>query len=361
MGNEWQEKYREMMEREYFSKEEKENMVRKLMQAGTGREEAAGSRHVTGKNFMAGRFRIKGAAAACLAGCLLLTGVAGASAAGFLKPVSDVFAKVFRLDADDERLAGEIGKPLGESVVSNGIRVSADAVIADSYAYAVVFSVEREDGRPLGDGQKLASDKWDFESADIEAAAQKEDSAIWGESYSYDEVPEDSAIQYVMLANSDGKIKAGGIISVHLSNLRHFDTESSKDYIVEGNWDMELSFPEPSDELVVKKEAEIVELDGSRFTIEDIGISPISYHLTFSIGEDSGLSVADGAKLLDRCTMELELKNGKRIGLGEGGSAVKVNGRRFQFVYGDTFESLVHLEDIKAVRIGEMEIPVQKK
>ena len=59
--------------------------------------------------------------------------------------------------------------------------------------------------------------------------------------------------------------------------------------------------------------------------------------------------------------MELELKDGKRLGLGEGGSAVKVSGRRIRFLYGDTFESLVHLEDIKSVHIGEVSIPVKMK
>ena len=180
-------------------------------------------------------------------------------------------------------------------------------------------------------------------------------------SYSYDEAPEDSAVQYVMIAYGDDKIETRDNISVHLSDLYHFDTEDSKDYVVKGNWDMELSFPEPSGELVAKEEAEIVELDGRRFIIEEIRVSPISYHFTFSIGEDNGLSAADGAKLLDHCTMELELKDGKRLGLGEGGSAVKVSGRRIRFLYGDTFESLVHLEDIKSVHIGEVSIPVKMK
>ncbi len=361
MGNEWQEEYREMMERESFSKGEKENMVRKLVQSSAERETVVNNRYMPWKNFTVGRLGAKGVAITCLIGCMLFTGVIGASAAGLLKPVSDVFAEVFHLAADDGKLAEEIGKPLGESVVSNGIRVTADAVIADAYAYAVVFSIEREDGKPLGDGQKLVPDKWDFTSADTKTAAQKGNRLTWGESYSYDEAPEDSAVQYVMIAYGDDKIETRDNISVHLSDLYHFDTEDSKDYVVKGNWDMELSFPEPSGELVAKEEAEIVELDGRRFIIEEIRVSPISYHFTFSIGEDNGLSAADGAKLLDHCTMELELKDGKKLGLGEGGSAVKVSGRRIRFVYGDTFKSLVHLEDIKSVHIGEVSIPVKMK
>lgn len=363
MGNEWQEEYRGMMERECFSKGEKENIVRKLMQSSTVSEAAADNGYVPGKIFRAGRFGVRGVVAACLTGCLLVTGVAGASAAGLLKPVSDVFTKVFHLSGDDGKVAEKMGKSLGESVVSNGIRVTADAVIADSYAYAVVFSVEREDGKPLGDGQ-LAPDTWDFSSADIDVTDQNGDGAIWGESYSYDETPEDSAIQYVVIAYSDHEIKAkNNNISVQLSDLYHFDAEEGcvKDYTVKGDWNMELSFPESSDELVAKGAAKALELDGNTFTIEDISVTPISCHFTFSINADSGLSIEDGAKLLDNCVMELELKDGKKIAMGDGGSAVRAGGRRFQFVYGDTFESLVHLEDIKAIHIGDLEIPVEMK
>ncbi len=351
MGNEWQEEYRGMMEREYFSKEEKETMVRKLM-GSTSTETVNGS--ASGKKYRTGRFGVKGVVAACLIGCLFVTGVAGASAAGLLKPVSDVFAEVFGFTANDEELAEEMGKSLGESVVSNGIRVTADAVIVDPYAYAIVFSVEREDGKPLGDGKTLSPEQWDFDIADVEVKGPG-----WGNFYSYDETPEDSAIQYVMVAYGDRKIKAEDNISVHLSDLYHFD-KGSKDYIVKGDWNMELSFPETesSDALVTKGEGKIVELDGNPFTIEDISVSPISYHFIFSLEKDSGLSIANGAKLLDSCVMELELKDGKRLGMGDGGSAVRADGKEFQYTYADTFDSLVRLEDVKAIHIGEVEIPV---
>lgn len=272
MGNEWQEEYRAMMEREYFSKEEKETMVRKLI-GSTNSGTVNG--YMPGKKSRAATFGVKGAIAVCLAGCLFVTGVAGASAAGLLKPVSDVFAKVFGFTADDEKLAEEMGKPLGESVVSNGIRVTADAVIVDPYAYAIVFSVEREDGRPLGDGQKLAPEQWDFAIADAEVRvmAQDENGPGWGNCYSYDETPEDSAIQYVMVGYGDRKIKAQDSISVRLADLCHFDN-GFKDYMVKGDWDMELSFPEPEpwNALVMKGEGKRVELNGSQFTIEDISV-----------------------------------------------------------------------------------------
>ena len=362
MGKEWKEEYREMLERECFSTGEKDNIMRKLIQSSAGREAAAGNAYMPGKIGGTGRPWTKGIIAACLIGFLVLTGVAGASAAGLLKPASDVFAKVFRLTDNDRRLAEEMGKPLGKSVVSKGIRVTADAVISDSYAYAVVFSIEREDGKPLGNGKTLTPDTWDFEQTRTKLTAQNENvGPAWGEYYSYDETPEDSAIQYVMIAYGDDKIKKEGSISVHLSDLYHCDAEGSKDYTAKGNWNMELSFPESSNEIAAIGEPKPMKLDGTLFTIEDIKFSPISYHLTFSIGAESGLSPADGAKLLESCTMALELKDGKKHTLAKGGSAVKSIDGRIHFVYADTFESLVHMEDIKTIHIGKLKIPMQKK
>lgn len=354
MGDEWQKEYRGMMEREFFSKEEKETMIKTLMDS-TNSKTVNGD--MTGKKFGAGRFGVKGIVAACLIGCLFVSGVAGASAEGLLKPVSDVFAKVFGFTAHDEKLAKEMGKSLGESVVSNGVRVTADAVIVDPYAYAVVFSVEREDGKPLGDGQKLAPEQWEFDVADAKVSG-----ADWGTYYSYDETPEDAAIQYVMIAYGDRKIKAEDTMSVHLSDLYHYD-KGSKDYIVKGNWRMELSFPEsePSNELVTNGEGKIVKLNGNPFTIEKIHVSPISYRFIFSLNKERSLGIANGAKLLDQCVMELELKDGTRLRVGDGGSAVRDDGKEFQYTYTGTFDSLVRLDEARAIHIGEMEIPVSVK
>ena len=347
-----------MMERECFSGEEKECMVRELIQSSAARETSVKNAVLTRKKYKMAR-GMKEVVAACLIGALLLTGVTGANASELLKSVPDVFGQIFKLSGDDKELAEEMGTSLGNAAVAKGIRVTADAVLADSYAYAVVFSIEREDGKTLGDAEALTPDGWGFDSFKTKNVNQKEGDTAWGRCYSYDENPKDAAIQYVMIFSNSQERKAGDIMTICLSDLHHLDKMGGRDYTENGDWSLEISIPKSLGKAVDSGEKRTVNVEGNEFVIDQISISPLSYHLVISMKKDNGVDAENAADLLlEQCVMELELKDGEKIVLEDGGYAVKENGSSIQFVYGHIFRQLFHLDEIKAIRIGSLEIPV---
>ena len=44
-----------------------------------------------------------------------------------------------------------MGMPVGASDTDGGVTITADAIIGDTYSYAVVYSIAREDGQPLAE------------------------------------------------------------------------------------------------------------------------------------------------------------------------------------------------------------------
>lgn len=69
----------------------------------------------------------------------------GAGATGVFKSASDAFAGVFGPTADTE-IIDQIGHPIGASDTSNGVTVTADAILFDGYNYLISYTLEKEDG-----------------------------------------------------------------------------------------------------------------------------------------------------------------------------------------------------------------------
>lgn len=47
--------------------------------------------------------------------------------------------------------------PHRASATSNGVTITADAIMGDTYSYAIVYSIRRDDGSPLVSDETLAA------------------------------------------------------------------------------------------------------------------------------------------------------------------------------------------------------------
>ena len=84
--------------------------------------------------------------AACLAACLVVGGGGGvAVAAGVLPNPADVLSDVFGGAPAETELLNEVGRPIGASATSNGVTVTAEAVVGDRSNFTVVYDVEFDD------------------------------------------------------------------------------------------------------------------------------------------------------------------------------------------------------------------------
>ena len=117
-----------------FSEEAKSRMVDRLMTAAEQPEQPVAIHRVR---------RFPRITAVGVAAALVLS--IGAGATGVFKSASDAFAGVFGPTADTE-IIDQIGRPIGASDTSNGVTVTADAILFDGYNYLISYTLEKEDG-----------------------------------------------------------------------------------------------------------------------------------------------------------------------------------------------------------------------
>ena len=78
---------------------------------------------------------------------VLSLGVAGAT--GALDSAGEAFAGLFGGGAAETEIIDQIGYPIGASATSNGVTITADAIVGDTYSYANSEIARRDDGEPL--------------------------------------------------------------------------------------------------------------------------------------------------------------------------------------------------------------------
>lgn len=75
----------------------------------------------------------------------------GGPGTGALDSAGEAFAGLFGGGAAETEIIDQIGYPIGASATSNGVTITADAIVGDTYSYAIVYSIRRDDGEPPGE------------------------------------------------------------------------------------------------------------------------------------------------------------------------------------------------------------------
>ena len=125
--------YREQYDELRFSPQEKQEMVENLLAAVPETQ-----KRVSHKK------RLHVLIAAVIAAALC-----AACASGALRSASEVFANLFGSSQEQASLLEQLGTPLGVSCTQDGLTITADAILADEYTYAILYSIQREDGTSL--------------------------------------------------------------------------------------------------------------------------------------------------------------------------------------------------------------------
>ena len=259
--------YKEQMDNLHFSQQQKQQMVDRLMAAQEPQEIPRRKRRPLH------RIAVVGVAAA-----LALTVGAGATVV-YHKLASESFAGVF--GTAETEIVDKIGRPIGASDTSNGVTITADAIIGDKYHYAITYSIEKEDG--------TAFDITTDESGYYPMMFQKEDTNIGrfgsrhGSSYFYDADPTDNAIQYVEMMEVDRELKHR-TAKVTFEDLRLFGDGEPR-MIAEGNWKLKFDF-NFEDTSVSLPAGQEFELNGMGAVIDEITISPIALRVAYTVDEE---------------------------------------------------------------------------
>lgn len=306
------------------------------------------------------------AAVATLALVLTAGGVAYATG-GYLS-VGQFVSHLFGAGEAEVEVVEHIGRPVGVSATSNGVTITADAIIGDATNVAVVFSIARDDGepfdiKPLENGLLSASFA---EHIDVDFPLF----TSWGgtrESYLYDEDPDDNSIQLVEVCSyeSDGAGElsiVGRTMSVHLSDLTRYD-ENFGEVIAEGDWRLEfpLAYEDATRKLSAGQEMEV---NGVAATIDELSVSPIAVHVAYTAqaSADWAGPDADGrASEHDRqmsdtllgLTGTLNLKDGTQVELdARSGGRMSEHGDTTECETNIILDRIVSLDDVASITLG---------
>lgn len=357
------EDYNDTMKDLRFSSEDKERMAKRLAEAAL---EAQASPAPVIK--VADRRKRRLPYAAAVAAMALALGLGGiAYAAGGFMNVPQFVSHLFGGESAEVEIVDSIGRPIGIAQSVNGVTVSADAIIGDKNNVSVVFSVSKDDGTPF-EFETLEDGLIPMGFSDDLAVSLPIFSGYGatGSSYFYDADPTDNAIQLVETRTfeSDGESDlslVGRTLTANFSDLTYYEADGSGTVIAPGSW--KLSFPLNYEDTTRALEAgQAFEVNGMPATIDQLSISPIALHVTYTVDQkaewtstesgklsdhdselmDSLLGIEVSVLMRDGTTLEMTRSTGGRIGEGDVASCET----------GVIWDRILDLDEVESITIG---------
>jgi len=344
--------YKDAMNELRFSPQQKQEMIDRLMTQSA--QSAQPSRPSKGRAIPLRRVCALGAAAA-LAGALCL----GAAASGALKPAAQAFGAVFGTAPAQTEIIDRIGHPLDARTTVDGVTVQADAIIGDTYSYAIVYSIYREDGAPITadpdpnrDGAlALRFGDWDTDVGHT--------GGTHGTAWFFDENPTDNAVQFVQLLTADAPLKPG-TATVRLTDLKQGIGEDAT-LLARGTWELRFDFAFEDSSLELAG-GQSFTVNGETAVLNSVSISPLSLRIDYTVNtplqqrENETSGTPDSA--LTPQPVYLTLTDGSQIDLTGFGGGIRPEGESPRCEISGVFDRILPLDTIESITIGEAVIPV---
>ena len=385
--------YRSDLDQLSFSPDQKARMAQRLAEAASGSAPGAraheagagkilelhdaGSAHGAPararrpKAHRAGAHRI---AAALGIATLLTIGGGTAYATGALARAADSLAAVFGAGPAQTELIDRIGRPIGASCTSNGITITADAIIGMRHAYAVVYTIEKEDGTAFEMPAGLDGDKVDLAidgstALDHLAALRLGITGGYGSSFTYDQDPGDNAIKYVEMEALNGANRSlvGETLRFDATKIGFIPSadgarEIGETTIATGEWHM--SFKVDYEDLSVDlPTGQHFSINGNDAVVEELAISPLGASITYTVDAVDGPSKPTGRETNseDRAgygSFSVTFADGTTEEIGSGYGSWQENGKT---VVQKTclFDQIHEIDDIVSVTVGDLTVPIK--
>ena len=349
--------YRQSLDELHFTREEKNAMVDRLT-AGEGRG--------------GGKVRsIRRTVTVGVAAALLMT--MGVGAAVTLTPAGEVFASVFGGAPAQTEIMDRMGVPIGASDTADGVTITADAIIGDTYSYAVVYSIARDDGRPL------AEDLTPLGGVDgpLPLTFDQSDTFVGmlggshGTAYFYDADPADNAIQYVEMMTADTPIEPGTATATFQNLYLRGKDIQDRTLLAEGKWKIRFQFDFP-DSGVSLDAGQTFQLNGMEATLDGVTLSPLSIQVDYTVWEElvwDHQDQADGQmgehdreqsyRFFESLPVTVNFTDGTALDLSGNGGGIRPEDGKTVCQKGRVFEEILDLSTVESVTVGDITLPVE--
>ena len=290
-----------------------------------------------------------------------------AMAAGVLPNPADVLSDVFGGAPAQTELLNEVGRPIGASATSNGVTVTAEAVVGDRSNFTVVYDVEFDDPSALEGVEPNENGVLPL----VADAACHVDGTVagGGTAWFYDADPNDNTIQYAESMgfttwNDAGII--GRTMRFSMDGIRTMEGEDSRT-IATGDWDLkfEMNYVDTTVDLPAGQETT---WQGADVTIDAVAVSSVGVTVDYTIDrqigdlgpsgrlsdearakQDAVLGLPVTVTFADGTTFDATNANTTAVKRDDGTSAVTKT---------VTYDRIVAAGDIVSVTVGDVETPV---
>ena len=354
--------YKNALDELHFSEEAKNRMVERLME----RAEQPAPHRVR---------RFPRIAAVGIAAALVLS--IGAGASGVLKSASEVFAGVFGPTADTE-IIDQIGRPIGASDTSNGVTVTADAILFDGYNYLISYTLEKDDGSAFDCTKNPDTGLYDLYWKRSDSTIGSNVDGRSGSSYFYDADPNDNAIQYVETMSYNDAVQTGGTVKITLGDLCVLNSENGEPTtIAKGAWRLKFQL-EAGNSAVELPAGQNIDVNGRSASVDTIVLSPIGYHVVYTVDGEATFDT-----LYDENGEEIPYESGQEpssmrdfwksysakllitktdgtvLDFSDFGGSMDPHDGKTVCTRQGTFDTVIPLDDIASVTIGDVSIPIE--
>ena len=307
--------------------------------------------------------------AAGLALALALGGGATiAVAVGVLPNPADVLSDVFGGAPAQTELLNNVGRPIGASATSNGVTVTAEAVVGDRSNFTVVYDVEFDDPSAL-EGIEPGEDG----TLPLVAEATLYVDGVnggGGGSWFFDADPGDGTIQYAEtmgFSTWNGAGIIGRTMRFWMSEIRAYDAEGGYTTLVTGNWSLkfEMNYVDTTVDLPAGQETT---WQGAGVTVDAVAVSSVGVTVDYTIDRQIG-DLGPSGQLSDEAEAKMEAVTGLPVTVtfadGTTFDATNANAHAEEQNDGSsavtktvTYDRIVAAGDIVSVTVGDVEIPV---
>ncbi len=357
--------YKNALDELHFSEEAKNRMVDRLLESAEQPEKPAVHRVR----------RFPRIAAVGVAAALVLS--IGAGATGILKSASEAFAGVFGPTADTE-IIDQIGRPIGASDTSNGVTVTADAILFDGYNYLISYTLEKDDGSAFDCTKNPDTGLYDLYWKRSDSTIGRGVDGASGSSYFYDENPSDNAIQYVETMSYNDAVQTGDTVKITLGDLCVLNSENGEPTtIAKGAWRLKFQL-EAGNSAVELPAGQNIDVNGRSATVDTIVLSPIGYHVVYTVDgeatfdtlydengeeipQESGREPAGVCSTWESYAAKLLVTktDGTVLDFSDFGGSMDPHDGKTVCTRQGTFDTVIPLDDIASVTIGGVSIPIE--
>lgn len=260
-----------------------------------------------------------------------------------------------------------IGRPDAHAS-SDGVTVTAEAVMGDRSNYAIVFSIAKDDGTPFEDIEALDNGLLPLGFGEAAGVHVDGVTTSGGSSHFYDADPSDNAIQYVeqmSVTSTSGSI-IGHTARVGFQDLYRYG-DGGREVLVEGTWDMKFVV-DYEDTSINLPAGQPFELNGMGATLDSASISPIALTLEYTadgrmdwIEKESGRMSEREAGERDRFlnpSITVNMKDGTvlEIDASQHSGGSREDGSTTVCHKNIVFEEFLNTDEVASVTIGGTEI-----